>query len=468
MAFAAINNAPSAGAPIAAIEEAFATDPSLKKRVYDAIGTTPQHTPLFEDLARYTSSLLARTVTAAATTTTTLPIVPPPSDAPAAKKRKIQNGDSGPAVQAPVDVKSNDATVQFYIQDVSFAIPQRKKFTLEVTAGQSVLRARNQATKEIDFGVPMDRIRHALCLPVPEKNQKQFNFCIIPEFADGITPPPEGTTGFEAMVFTVADGPAKAAFTGTGQQVGNGTGETAESFLRKILNDYMPNTNVVRPDERQFASAMPEAHRKGEKAYHIKAFRGSKEGYLFLLSTGILFAFKKPLLFFSFDTIDSVSYTSVLQRTFNLNVLARPRGGTEEDQMELEFSMIDQADYDGIDEYIKRHGLQDASLADARRAKVYNVNSGKKDPNAAPEVGVEDEESELQKAQRELEDQEEEDEEDYDPGSSGDSEGSGSDGDDSDDDDDDDDEDDEDDDVGIENLIKDEPGNDDEELPDAE
>jgi hypothetical protein len=35
MAFASIN---SSGAPIAAIEEAFATEPSLKKRVYDAIG----------------------------------------------------------------------------------------------------------------------------------------------------------------------------------------------------------------------------------------------------------------------------------------------------------------------------------------------------------------------------------------------------------------------------------------------
>lgn len=35
MAFASIN---SKGAPIAAIEEAFATEPLLKKRVYDAIG----------------------------------------------------------------------------------------------------------------------------------------------------------------------------------------------------------------------------------------------------------------------------------------------------------------------------------------------------------------------------------------------------------------------------------------------
>lgn len=60
--------------------------------------------------------------------------------------------------QAPIDVKG-DAPVQFYVQDVSFAIPQRKKLTLEVTAGFSYLRARNQTTKEIEFGIPMDRIR---------------------------------------------------------------------------------------------------------------------------------------------------------------------------------------------------------------------------------------------------------------------------------------------------------------------
>ncbi|KAJ5996591.1 hypothetical protein N7522_008251 [Penicillium canescens] len=416
MAFASIN---SSGTPIAAIEEAFATEPSLKKRVYDAIGTTPQHQPLFEDLAKHTSSLLARTAN------TTLPSRPPASDGPTAKKRKLQNGDSGETAQASVDMKNGDAPVQFYVQDVSFATPQRKKLTLEITAGHRFLRARNQTTKEIEFGVSMDKIRHALCLPVPEKTQKQFNFCIIPEYADGITPPPEGATVSEAMVFTIADGPAKAAFSGNGQQIGNGSGETAEGLLRKILNDNLSHINVVRPDDRQFVSAMPEAHRKGEKAYHVKAFRGSKEGYLFLLSTGILFAFKKPLLFFSFDTIDSVSYTSVLQRTFNLNVMARPANSTEEDIQEFEFSMVDQDNFSGIDAYIKRHGLQDASLAEARRAKVYNVNKTGEDPAAPTAEGTGEGESELQKAQRELEDQEDEEEEDYDPGSD-DSEGSGS------------------------------------------
>lgn len=84
--------------------------------------------------------------------------------------------------------------------------------------------------------------------------------------------------------------------------------------------------------------------------------------------------------------------------------------------------MVDQADFAGIDTYLKKHSLQDASMAEARRAKKLNVNK-----KAAEVEGAEDggEEGELQKAQRELEDQEDEEEEDYDPGSEGESEGSG-------------------------------------------
>lgn len=91
--------------------------------------------------------------------------------------------------------------------------------------------------------------------------------------------------------------------------------------------------------------------------------------------------------------------------------------------------MLDQADFAGIDEYVKRHALNDASMAEQRRAKVHNVN---KTNGAEVEDGTE-----LQKAEKELERQdageefggeEDEDEEgeDYDPGSEGESEGSGS------------------------------------------
>ena len=145
---------------------------------------------------------------------------------------------------------------------------------------------------------------------------------------------------------------------------------------------------------------------------------------------GILWVFKKPILFLPYAVVTSISYTSVLQRTFNLNVVAvfNSEDGAAQDQ-EVEFSMIDQADFAGIDAYIKRHGLNDASLAAGRRAKVYNVNKAK-DGAAAEANGHEaaagdaagdgTEETELQKAERLLQDQEDDEEEDYvDDGSEG-------------------------------------------------
>lgn len=137
---------------------------------------------------------------------------------------------------------------------------------------------------------------------------------------------------------------------------------------------------------------------------------------MFFLGPGILWAFKKPILFLPFHAITSVSYTSVLQRTFNLVINAREPGNDSES--EIEFAMLDQADFAGIDAYIKNHGLNDASLADSRRAKVYNVNAPKGAKNeqdtemngAAPEF---EGETELQRAERELQDKEDEEEEDY-------------------------------------------------------
>jgi len=192
---------------------------------------------------------------------------------------------------------------------------------------------------------------------------------------------------------------------------------------------------VITPDEKPFASAIVQSHRKGEKAFHVKAFRGSKEGYLFFLGPGIVWAFKKPLGFFSHGLLESISYTSVLQRTFNLNITVN-----DEKQQEIEFSMLDQADFAGIDEYVKRHGLNDASLAASRKAKMYHVNKPKGDLDAggtngtglegAGEGNDGEDMTELQKAEQALQDAEDEEEEDFELESGeGDSDGSGESGD---------------------------------------
>jgi hypothetical protein len=170
---------------------------------------------------------------------------------------------------------------------------------------------------------------------------------------------------------------------------------------------------------------------------------------LFLLETGILWGFKKPLMFIPLNRIAATSYTNILQRTFNVAIEVLVGEGDETE--EAEFSMIDQEDYGGIDDYIKTHRLQDRSMAEQRKAKLELAeNRAKKNGEEAEGAAAGGGDiSELAKAQLDaeqaLQDEEDEDEEDYDPGSDGDTDGSGeSDDDDSDDDDEDDDEDEED------------------------
>ena len=325
---------------------------------------------------------------------------------PHAKKRKLEH--------RPLNFSGWDQTTQCSISDVSFSIPQRKKYTLELSQTGGLRAATSAAgATSVEFAVDWDAVQDVFCLPLPEKAQAQCNFCIL---SDG--------SPSDQIVWTVPDvAPKEGTFKGP---IAVSKGDTYRSLLTSLINKALkPHKKyVVEPAKAEFASQIVQAHRKGETAYHVKAFRGSKDGYLFLLSTGILWSFKKPLEYFAFHAIESVSYTSVLQRTFNLNIAVRQ--SDEANIQEFEFSMIDQADFAGIDAYIKRHGLHDASMAEQRRAKKLNINGVK--GKEAPEAAGEEEEGELEKARREAEDleDEEEDDENFDPGSEGESEGSGS------------------------------------------
>ena len=358
---------------------------------------TPEHESLFGDIAHYIKQLQN------ASSEGPLKI----QDEQPSKKRKIEHNST--------DNEEWDKETVCEVVDVSFSIPQRKKLKLSINKSVSGGLRTINASGTTEFGVRWDRVRDIVCLPVPEKAQAQYNFCVLSATTDG--------SATDQLVWTVPDSvPKDGTFAGltTSQP-----GESYRALLITVLNEALKpyKKRVLEPNKQEFASQVVQAHRKGESAYHVKAFRGSKDGFLFLLPNGIFWGFKKPLEFFSFDTIDSVSYTSVLQRTFNLNIAARPT--TDADPQEFEFSMVDQADFAGIDDYVKRHELQDASMAEQRRAKKLNINGLK--AGEAEQEGA-DEEGELEKAAREAEDleDEEEDDENFDPGSEGESEGSGS------------------------------------------
>jgi hypothetical protein len=112
---------------------------------------------------------------------------------------------------------------------------------------------------------------------VPEKAKKQHNFIIIPVHGDGVNPVPEELKGSapEPIVWTFEEATGKNIIEGEDP----GPGPMAEA-IHHCLIQARTGKEVVFPDADEFASAIPESHRKGETAYHVKAHRGSKEGVL--------------------------------------------------------------------------------------------------------------------------------------------------------------------------------------------
>lgn len=248
----------------------------------------------------------------------------------------------------------------------------------------------------------------------------------------------------EPLVFTVpATAPKEGTIGGAEVSSAAAVSDTYKSLFHWAFDRRLRAAgnaiDLVSADPNRFCSVVRQPHRPNEKAVHVSGFRGSKDGYLFFLENGILWGFKKPLIFIPLNRIAAISYTNILQITFNMVV--ETFSGEGEPNEELEFGMLDQQDYGGIDDYVKRNRLQDRSMAEQRKAKLQLAeNRGPKKGSDEAETGNAEGGTELEKAQLEVEqqlqDDEDEDEEDYDPGSDGESEGSGdsSEGDDDDDD----------------------------------
>ncbi|KAL8634395.1 MAG: hypothetical protein Q9228_008010 [Teloschistes exilis] len=148
------------------------------------------------------------------------------------------------------------------IADISFSIPQRKKFKLEL--GGATLRATNQSTGEIEYAVEWSKVDYCVCMPVPEKAQPQYNFCIFTQQSD------------EQILFTVPGTAIKPEAVST-KDLPISEGEAYKDVTIKMLNKRLKR-KVIQPKEKDFVSQLAQAHRKGEKAVHVKAFRGSKDG----------------------------------------------------------------------------------------------------------------------------------------------------------------------------------------------
>jgi hypothetical protein len=202
-----------------------------------------------------------------------------PAAEPVAKKRKLEDNNGAPSETAASggSLASSSTKAWRSYPGVSFSIPQRKKFTLElVDTKDGGIRAIG-ASGNVEFSIAWKDVDQIFCLPVPEKAKKQHNFVVIPVHGDGVNPLPEDFPGAapEPIIWTFEEATGKNIVEGEDP----GPGPMAEA-IHHCLIQAGTGKQVVFPTADEFASATPESHRKGEKAYHVKAHRGSKEGVL--------------------------------------------------------------------------------------------------------------------------------------------------------------------------------------------
>ncbi|PHH60704.1 hypothetical protein CDD81_1322 [Ophiocordyceps australis] len=351
------------------------------------------------------------------------------SHEPALKRRRVE---AAPSNASNALLNAADEPVLLVVKDISVAAPQRKKFELCLTDNFLYARAPGATAPVSGIVYAWRDFEYVFYLPVPDKAQVQHNLVLFPRatcLPSKTTPPP-----VEPLVFTVpASAPKEGTVAGTEAVAAAAVSDTYKSLfhwaLEKRLQAVGNDIKMVSADPNKFHSVIRQAHRPNEKAVHVSAFRGSKDGSLFFLENGILWGFKKPLIFIPVDRIVAVSYTNILQITFNIviEVLTGETDATEE----IEFGMLDQQDYGGVDNYVKLNHLQDGSMAEQRKGKMQlaeNRVSKKDDVNDAnghDQNGLTELERAQAEAQQQLPDDEDEDEEDYDPGSEGESEGSG-------------------------------------------
>ncbi|KAK0672153.1 hypothetical protein QBC41DRAFT_314296 [Cercophora samala] len=445
------------------LQSVFQTRPDILAGIQKA-ADTPARVGLFNDIASFVYERIATASNHGSTQ----------DDGPAAKRRRVdiaqvqpsqQTQSNGSAAGAAVSVDAAASEqVLLEIKDISASAPQRKKYDVCFTKNFLYASLSGSSTPVQGIVYPWKEIEHIFYLPVPEKSTVQHNYVVLPRSSylptrtakPAAGAAPASPSALEPFVFTVPGAaPKPGSIGGASAKTAEAVSDSYSTLFHWALATSLKSAgnhscSIVASDPKLFHSVTRQAHRPTEKAVHVKAFRGSKDGYLFFLPTGILWGFKKPIVFLPLDRIVALSFTSVLARTFNI-VVELDMDETGNVEKEIEFGMLDKEDFEGINaNYVQRHGLADKSMAEKRKAKrelaENNKNTGDDDANGTGEGEVDKEQTagmtQLEKAQweaeQQLQDEEDEDEEDYDPGSEGESEGSGTSSEEEDDDDDDD------------------------------
>ncbi|KAG0265053.1 hypothetical protein DFQ27_000848 [Actinomortierella ambigua] len=355
----------------------------------------------------FSSSTPSSPATAAATVATLHTTSAPTWPVPASK-------DLGPAI--------------YSTGPVSFLHPFRKKLALRFHQKEVALVQSPTATSPTEVvlaAAPWTALYRVIAVPFLERATKQTAVLLF--FRHEAVPTPKDAI----WAVTVADDGKDFALTCATEHLGllDLTTDLRDKVLSKRpdavlvalitqcleVNNHISNNNNSNNDNNNNSGYEIVAN-QSPPFPNFSAHLKSSQGTIYLLPKGILFAFKKPIIYLPATKIDAIGFHSIVSRTFDVEIVvsedaspedcegvppsttnssmitnttttnhsggnsntSNSNSGRPQSRRSIGFGMIDTKEFAKLEDWIKRSGIRDRSMSEDLKAKDKAPISSKK------------------------------------------------------------------------------------------
>ncbi|KAJ1657732.1 hypothetical protein IWQ61_002920 [Dispira simplex] len=287
-------------------------------------------------------------------------------------------------------------TCRCRVHDLSFIQP-RKKLDLAFTPTHLLLAVQKpDRLVHIEAFYPLHDVVWAVLVPSPDKAKPHWTVALF--IRNGIRSGSSLTeTSLTTIVFGFFQDSPTLTITGVEKEKEITPSKSDDTECQTILKSnlqriteviqrYLPNCLLVRSSPTTLVkskSSSPQGELLALSGHPVRCYWKAREGFLYFLDHGLFYGFKKPILFFPLSDITDLEVRNIMTRTFDLHLTWMPQegqtiqgphakkpradehGADVDDntvEVELEFSMIDNAEFDIIMAYIRHRKVAAQSL----------------------------------------------------------------------------------------------------------